>query len=526
MQRRSFLKIGLAGAVMDVLPLPSMAAGSRELRMGVTSPPTSLDPQFQDAFISVQATQQIFSTLLSDSSSGVVKPNLASAWKVVDDTTWELTLRSDVKFHDGTPFEPEDVLFSYERVPKVVGSSSPFTASTRNVKSIEIVSRTVIRFKLHTVDPIFDWRLTQVAMLSRKIHASATTADFTSGKAAIGTGPYKFVSYANGQELRLSPNLQYFGGKPAWDSVVIKYISDPGARIAALQSGDVDLIDTVPVENVNRLKQDKALALFETTGFLTIYLFPDSMRKDSPFVFDKDGKPLQSNPLQDVRVRQALSLAVDRSGIVTRLMSGQGTVADQMVSTAVPDRAPNMAALKTDLVEAKRLLAEAGYPNGFRMTLHGPNGYFPNDTNVAQAIAQGFSRIGITTAVEVAPMSVFATKATARAYSLFILGFNSPSTLITMQYLAQTKDAAAGLGGSNRQMYSNPHVDEALKRAGNEMDTARRNAALAEGMKALMADVGLIPVFYTEATWAGRKDRLSYLANPMGHSSAYFAKPV
>ena len=526
MNKRQLLQLALAQGALSALPLPAAAQGGKELQMAIAVSPTSLDPHFQDVFTNTQALLQIYQPLLGQDPTGALVPYLATSWKSIDDTTWEVKLRRGVKFHDGTPFEAEDVAFSFARVPNVPGAIAPFTANVRDVKSVEVVSPDTVHFKLGSPDPIFDYKLGQVCMLSRKVHANAVPADFNSGKLAIGTGPYKYGAFTSGEKLELLANADYWGGKPAWDKVSIKYVVDPGARIAALRAGEVDLIDGVPVQDVESLRTDKKLALFSAPAFLNVYLMLDSARENSPFVSDNSGQPLKKNPLQDVRVRKALTLAVDRAGIVSRLMVGQGTVADQLAGVTVPDRVQGLPPLKQDLEEAKKLLKQAGYPEGFHLTIHGPNGWFANDTKVIQAVAQGFSRIGVKTEVEVLPTAMLQTKARAQAFTVSMSAFQSAYALVILRYTAMTPDSAAGNGTSNVTKYSNPKIDALMTSALKEMNVDKRKALTNAAMREYMADAGMIPLFSTKPNWAGRKDRVVYSANAMSRTSAFYAKPA
>jgi peptide/nickel transport system substrate-binding protein len=525
MDRRTYMGLMLGGLTSTFGIMPAKAA-DRTLRMALTTPPTSLDPQFHDAFTSAQALLQIYSPLISQDSTGALIPGLATSWKALDDTTWELKLREGVKFHDGTPFEPEDIEFSFKRAGSIPNSTASFISNVRDITGVEIVDRTTVHIKTREPDPIFAYKLAPVCMLSRKIHGEATTAAMTAGTLAIGTGPYRYRSFTPGERLELVANPDFWAGKPAWDQIIVRYLSDPGARVAALSTGDVDIIDGVPVQDVAKLKTDPKIEIASTAAYLAVYLALDTSRETTPFALDNSGKPLAKNPFADIRVRQAMSLAIDRQAIVDRLMVGQGVVADQMVSTAASDRAKGLPALPVNLAKAKDLLKQAGYPEGFQMTVHGPNGQFTNDTAVLQALAQGLTRIGIRTTVETAPMATFLSKATARAFSSFMAGFNSPYALITLRSLAMTPDPKRGLGSSNRAHYSNARVDELGAQALKTMDGTKRQALIDQAMQTLNDDAGLIPIFYTRANWATRKSVVKYNANPMSRTSAFYAEPV
>lgn len=526
MDRRDFIKGAAATGLVLASSARLHAQEGRTLRIASTISPTSLDPHFHDAFTSTQGLLQIYQPLLGQDETSALVPYLATEWKAIDELTWEIKLREGVTFHDGTPFEPEDIVFSFERVPNVQGAIAPFTANVRDVQKIDIVSRDTVRFTLGKPDPLFNYKLCQVCMLSRKLHADATLADFNSGRVALGTGPYKVASFTPGDSLKLVANADYWGGKPAWDQVDIRYILEAGSRIAALRAGEVDLIDNVPVQDVASLRDHPEIELFSQDAFLTIYLSVDSGRDESPYVFDNAGNPLKENPLKDPRVRKAMSLAIDRRGIVDRLLVGQGTPADQFAGLLVPDRAPDMEPLPVDVAQARQLLAEAGYADGFRLTVHGPSGWFASDAAIVQALAQSFTRIGITTSVEVLPTAMLQTNARNGDYTCFLSAFNGPYALISLRFVTMTRDQEKGNGLSNLSGYSNPALDAAMASALVEMDADKRRAYIAEGMHALIDDMGLIPVLFTKANWAGRKGRVVYRGNPMSRTSAFYAEPV
>ncbi len=526
MDRRSFLMTTAATGLLLGSSLPLRAQGSTTLRLAITAAPASLDPHFADSFTSTQSLLQIYQPLLGQDNTSALVPYLATEWKPVDELTWEIKLREGVVFHDGTPFEPEDIVFSFERVPNVQGAIAPFTANVRDVKKIDIVDRTTVRFTLGSPDPLFAYKLCQVCMLSRKIHADAVLNDFNSGKVAIGTGPYRLESFSPGESLRLVANETYWGGKPAWDRVEARFVVEAGSRIAALRTGEVDLIDNVPVQDVATLRENPDIALFSQDAFLTVYLALDTVREVSPFVFDNNGRPLDRNPLQDVRVRRAMSLAIDRQGIVDRLLIGQGTPCDQFAGLLVPDRAQGLSPLPTDVAEARRLLADAGYPDGFRLTIHGPNGWFTSDVGILQALAQSFTRVGIRTEVETAPVTVIQTNARKREYSANILAFNGPYALISLRFVGMTPDPERGNGLSNVYGNSVPALDAAMTKALVEMDAGKRRELVAEGMHALLDQLPLIPILFTKTNWAGRKDRVIYNGNPMSRTSAFYAERV
>ena len=229
--------------------------------------------------------------------------------------------------------------------------------------------------------------MTQIAIISKQF-ANASTEDFNSGKAAIGTGPYKLVRYAKGDRIELARNDAWWGGKTPWEKVTLRLLTQDASRVAALLAGDVQAIENVPTADVAKLKQDKRLALYRTVSDRLMYLHLDSNRDVTPFATDKAGKPLDRNPFKDARVRRALSMAINRPAIVERVMEGEAIPAGQLVPDFLFGATKNLKVEKFDPEGAKKLLAEAGYPDGFGITLHAPNNRYVNDAKIAQAIAQ------------------------------------------------------------------------------------------------------------------------------------------
>ncbi|MBV1797638.1 ABC transporter substrate-binding protein [Siccirubricoccus sp. G192] len=524
---RRFLRLAGATLASAALGLGGPAAAqNRVLTIGAQSAPSAMDPHFHSSNNNNAILRQVFNPLVDFNTRGELVPALAESWRAVDDLTWEFRLREGVRFHDGTPFEADDIAFTFARVPTVPNSPGPFTPFVRTVAGVEVVDGRTVRITTKEPNPFLDWDLSLVMMLSRRLHANATTADFNSGRAMIGTGAYRHVSYALGERHEMARNPDYWGGAVPWERVVMRFIPNAGARVATLLSGDVDLIDFVPTQDVARLSADPRMAVFGVDSQGTAYLFPDAARDQAPFVSDKQGRPLERNPLRDRRVRQALSMAINRGAIVERLLSGQGSPAEQFAAPSVGDRVPDMPPLPQDIDRARRLLAEAGYPDGFRLTLHGPNGWFAGDSDVLQAIAQGFTRIGVETRVEVLPPANFFTRATNRDFALFMTTYTSSIAANTLRQVVMTKNPATGAGPFNRQHYSNPAVDQPLAEALRTMDPARRRDLTAQAMRATIEDMGVIPVFYLKVNWAGQRARVRYDPSPAWYTNALLATPA
>jgi peptide/nickel transport system substrate-binding protein len=521
LRRTTVLAIALALAAGG-----AHAQDARTLTVGASSASTGMDPHYHSSNMNNGQLRQVFDLLLDLDTSGRIVPRLAESWRLIDDVTWEFKLREGVRFHDGTPFEAEDIAFTFARIPTIPNSPGPFTPSVRRIKTIEVVDPRTVRFVTDVPHPFLDFDVAGIMMLSRKVHEGMTLADFNSGRAMIGTGAYRFVSYTIGERLELVRNDAHWGGRPDWDRVVTRVIPNASARVAALLSGEVDLIDFVPVQDVRRLSNDPRLAVYGIESNGTVYLFPDAVRDQAPFVTDRQGRPLDRNPMKDARVRQAMSMAINRDGIVERLLEGQGGPASQFAAPSLPGRAPELPPLPYDLDRARALLAEAGFPDGFRMTVHGPNGWFANDGDVMQAIAQGFTRIGIETRVELLPPANLFTRATNREFAMFMSTFTTAYAANMLRQVVMTRDPEAGTGPFNRQRYSNPELDALVRQALSTMDEERRNAIVAAAMRLATREMAVIPVFYLKLNWAARRDRLVYDPSPSWYTNALLATPV
>jgi peptide/nickel transport system substrate-binding protein len=335
-----------------------------------------------------------------------------------------------------------------------------------------------------------------------------------------------FKQWVPGDRLVLAPNPHYWGDKPAFDNVTIKFISNDAARMAALLSGSVDLIDGVPPNDVATVESSGKAKVYSTTSGRLIYLALDSARDQSPFVTGKDGQPLAANPLKDKRVRLAISKLINRDLIIQRLLNGSGTAAGQIVPEGLGGYATDVKPEAYDAAGAKALLAEAGYGDGFGLTVHSSNDRFAGDADIAQAIGQMLARGGLKiNGVVTQPYNVYAGAASKQEYSAFIFSFgnsNSNSANALTNVLA-TYDKEAGKGAFNRARYSNPEFDAVLKQALAEFDEAKRNQLLEQAAQIGFGDVGIVPLYFPTVHWAARNG-ITYRANKNEWTLATYAE--
>ena len=483
-------------------------AQAPDLIIGRGNEQVSMDPQFARTGNNQYTAQHIFDRLVDVDENLRAGPGLAVSWRNIDPLTWEVKLRPNVKFHDGSPFTAEDVVFSLRRPPTIPNSPASFASSVAGIASMEIIDPLTLKITSKTPDPRLIEEAGRVYILSKKAAEGATNEAFTKGAATIGTGPYKYVDWTPGATLNLIRNEDYFGRKPDFQRVQMRFITNAAARVAALKAGDVHLIDVVPPNFAAELKNDPKFAVAETDSLTLVYLALDSARDKSPYVTDLDGKPLDKNPLKDVRVRRALSMMIDRPQLVARVLSGAGSPASQIVPEGVFGHDPETKPTAYNLDGAKKLLAEAGWEKGFGITLFGSNDRFLNDANVIQTVGQLFARGGIKiNGVQALPYAVFARNATEGQYSIFqfSIGSTTGEASASLNSVLHTPDAAAGLGGNNRTKYSNKDYDAVLEQALAEFDMVKREKLLRDATKIAFADVAIIPLYWQRSAWATRQ---------------------
>ena len=482
-------------------------ASAADLSIAVGADVTSIDPHYHNLTPNNNIAEHIFETLVTKDPKSQLKPALAVSWKALDDLTWEFTLRKGVKFHDGSDFTAADVIFSLERPALVPNSPSPFTLYTNQITEKTVVDPLTVRLKTATPYPLMPNDMGTVFIVSSKAAKGASTADFDSGKATIGTGPFRFDRYIKGDRIELTRNDTYWGAKPVWDKVTFRVIPSDPSRVAALQAGDVRAIESVPTADLARLSKDPAITISRTVSHRLIFLHLDTSRDRSPGVTDKSGKPLDKNPLKDVRVRRAMSKAINRHAIVERTMEGAAVATGQLMPEGMFGYVPSLKPEPFDADGARKLLAEAGYPDGFAITLHGPNDRYVNDDQICQAIAQMLSRIGIQTRVETLPSAVYFTRANKLEFSLMLVGWASDTAEASSPLKAQlaTFDPKKGMGTANRGRYSNPKMDAVLGVALATVDDAKREKLLQQATEIAINDLGIIPLHHQVNLWGMRK---------------------
>ena len=486
------------------------AAFSETLTIGVSLETPSIDPHFYTYKNSNQIAQQIFDPLIRQDANQQFIPGLAVSWKPINETTWEAKLRQGVKWHDGSPFTADDVLFNVERAKAGIPGSP--TTATRNFLLGDKVWKKIDDYTIHMVTPKphanFAGDMSEVVIVSRKHGQGAATKDYNAGPAAIGTGPYKFVEFVAGDRVVLEANPDYWGGKPEWDRVVIKPIPSGPARLAALLSGTVDVINDVPTDDIEALRKNPKVAVHLAPSNLIIRFIIGHGRMTYPWVRTNDGKPMFPNPLKDWRVRKALSLAIDRQRIVDRVMAGTAIPAGQAQPPGGHAYDPDLKPDPYDPEQAKTLLARAGYGDGFQLTVHSPGDRYPNDKRIGEAVVQMLGRIGLKTSLEIVPNAVFSSRASKGEFAFFVGAWGTPSGdggnfLIHGLHSFQP---GKRLGAANWGRYSNRDFDEIVEKTVSEVDPVKRENLVRDAWRMATKDVANVWVLWVANTWASRSD--------------------
>jgi len=499
-------------AVMGIAATALAPVHAATLRWANDADARSMDPYFGIETFLASFLSNIYEPLVRRKPDLQLEPCLAVEWKQTSDTTWVFKLRPNVKFHDGSSFSAEDVVFSYERATGPGSAIKPFFSAVKSVKKIDDLT---VEFETKGPDPILPDELSSWLIMSKRwaTEKGALTATGVNGgdenfstRNANGTGPFVLVK----REPEVQTVLKPFGGW--WDtpthnltSVVFSKIAAPGTRIAALIAGDVDLVTSVPTQAVETLKRSSGVKVMQTPELRTILLGFDHQRDELP------GSNVKGrNPLKDRRVREAIYRAIDINGIRSAIMKGLSSPTNMLVAEGIrgfdaklnkrPPSSPD---------EAKKLLAEAGYPNGFQMTMDCPNDRYVNDEAICQAVTNMLARVGVRVDLKARDGNHFFEKVFAPKYdtSFFLLGWTPSSYDIQSVYerLLHTRQTGAR-GIYNLGNYSNPELDKLIDQIAVELNAERRRDIVNNATRIIQTDVAVIPLHQQVLVWAARQN--------------------
>ena len=471
---------------------------------------TSMDPPSLNESLQLSLLGNVYEPLVGRGKKLELVPLLATAWKQTEPTVWRFNLRRNVKFHDGTPFTADDVIFSYER-SKEDGSDMKTKIAT--VKEIRKIDDHTVDFVTNDPFPILPDTLNTWYIMSKawceKNNATAPV-DVRKGKEnaatlrANGTGPFTLKSREPGVRTVFVVNPGY------WEKVesnvteaVFTPIKNDATRVAALLSGDIDMMEPVPLQDIDKMKAVSSLNVLQGPELRTIFLGMDQSRDELLFSNIK-GK----NPFKDKRVRQAFYQAIDIEAIKSRIMRGASTPTNLMFAPGIRGFDPALnKRLPHDAAAAKKLLADAGYPSGFEVGMNCPNDRYVNDSAICQAIAAMLAQIGVTVNLMVETKVTYFPKILSRNTSFYLLGWTPDSYDAQNAIFALLMTpAVSGQGLFNLGSYSNKRVDELGKAIASELDQAKRNAMIAELSKIHGEEFGTLPLHQQALAWAMKKN--------------------
>ena len=486
---------------------PSQAAS---LRWAAQNDILSLDPHSQNHATTIAILQHTYEGLTRYSKDYRIEPALATAWKQMSDTQWRFTLRKGVKFHDGSPFNADDVVFSYTRVMQPQGNMQVYVTGVKEVKKID---EHTVDFILDSPVPIILRNLVNFRIMS-KAWADKTGSQNTqnykekqetfASRNTNGTGPYMIKGWSPDRNVTMEA-FKGWWGKMDGNSTAVTYspVKSDATRVAALIAGDVDLVTDLPVQDVERLRKDAKLKVLDGHEVRTIFIGMDQHNNELKYSNVK-GK----NPFKDVRVRKALNMSVDREAIKRVTMRGLSIPAGLMVAPGVHGYAKEIDIVpKLDINGAKKLLAEAGYPNGFEFTLDCPNNRYVNDERICQALVGMWAKIGVTVKLNAMPFANFIPKLLQTDTSAYMLGWGVATldSLFMLQSLVRTKTTGAD-GNFNQGRISDLKLDNTIDAIKIATDPKARDALIKEALEKTRDEAYYIPLHYQMRPWAMKKN--------------------
>lgn len=503
-------RILVTAAVAATVALSPLMASAKTFKWTSQGDILTLDPHSQNEGLNIQANLYVYEPLVSYDENFKLVPALATSWEQLNPTTMRFKLRPNVKFHDGTPFTAEDVKFTFERA---AAPSSQFKSYVNGIKEVKVVDPLTVDVITDGPNPVLLRQLPVLGMMSKvwsEKHNVTKPQSFKDKEETYavrntnGTGPFKLKSREVDVKTVYVENPDWWNKankKGNVTEIVYSPIKQNATRTAALLSGEVDFVLDPPAQDLTRLRQQAKV--LDGNEYRTIFLGLDQERPELLYS-DVKGK----NPFKDQRVRQALYQAIDIEAIKKAVMRGESIPTGAMISPQVNGYTKELGQrLPYDAAKAKALLVEAGYPNGFEITLDCPNNRYINDEAICQAIAAMWAKVGVKTKLNTMPRATYFPKLDKRDTSAYMLGWGVPTfdALYSLQALIRTKGQGAD-GSFNYGNYSNPKVDALIDQIKVETDQAKRNQLIEEALALHAKDVGHIPLHDQIIPWAMKKN--------------------
>jgi len=499
----------LRTAVLSLAASASLGVAAQTVRIANQGDSLSMDPHSLNESLQLSVTNNVYEPLVGRAKDLSLAPALATSWKQTSPTVWRFELRKGVLFHDGTPFTADDVVFSLARV---AGEGSDLKSNVSDIKEVRKVNDYVVDIETKAPFPILPDALSTTFMMSKKwceTNQATRPVDRRKGieNAASfrsnGTGPYRLRERQPNVRSVFVRNGNYWGKiEGNAQEVVFTPIANDATRVAALLSGEIDVMEPVPLQDVERINASANAKVVQGPELRTIFLGMDQKRDELLFSNVK-GK----NPFKDKRVRQAFYQAIDIDGIQKTVMRGASKPTALMVGPGIAGfNADQNKRLPYDPEGAKKLLADAGYPSGFEVTFNCPNDRYVNDARICQTVAANLSRIGVKINLAAETKGTYFPKILRRDTSMYLLGwtpttYDSHNALNALMACPDDK----GTGQFNLGSYCNPKVDQLTRSIQSETDKTKRAAMIKEAFDLHSADVGHLPLHQQALAWGMSK---------------------
>ncbi len=497
-------------AVATALAAMSFVASAATLRIANQGDALSMDPHSLNESLQLSVTGNVFEPLVTRGRDFKLAPALATDWKQTSPTVWHFNLRKGVQFHDGTPFTADDVIFSYERSKDDGSDMKSYVGQIKEIKKINDHSIDIIT---SAPFPILPELFTSWLIMSKKwceTNQATKPVDRRKGIEnaasfrANGTGPYRLRERQPGVRSTFVRNGNYWGKIDGnVDEVIFTPIGNDATRVAALLSGEIDVMEPVPVQDVDRIKGNAKFRVMQGPELRVIFLGMDQKRDELLFSNVK-GK----NPFKDKRVRQAFYQAIDIDGIQKTVMRGAATPVALLLPPQVNGFDATLSKrLPFSVDAAKKLMVEAGYPAGFEVKMNCPNDRYVNDERICQAVAANLSKIGVKINLEAETKGTYFPKILSRNTSFYMLGWVASTVDVhNVLYPIMSSPGEGGRGQFNLGAYSNARVDELTQKVGSETDLKKRNEMIHEALKIHQDEIGHIPLHQQALNWAMKKN--------------------
>ena len=508
------MRLDLRRLALLMVALVAGAAQAVTLRVANQGDAQAMDPHALNEALQLSLLGNVYEPLVGRDQKLALTPALATRWSATSPTVWRFELRRGVRFHDGTPLTAADVVFSFQRAAGEGSDMRSYTASIKAVRAAEGKSGdTAIEIETSAPFPILPDVISNVYIMSRAwCEANQATRPVDRRKGienaatfkANGTGPFQLKERRPDTRTVLTRFAGYWAPLSTnVTEVVFTPIRNDATRVAALLSGEIDLMEPVPLQDIERVKASAARKVMQGPELRTIFLGMDQQRDELLYANVK-GK----NPFKDRRVRQAFYQAIDIEAIRARVMRGAATTAALMLGPGVNGYPADLdRRLPYDPAAAKRLLTEAGYPSGFEVGMNCPNDRYVNDAKICQAVAANLARIGVRVQLQAEAKATYFPKILRRQTSLYLLGW-TPGTYDAhdvLSALLATPDEQ-GQGQFNLGSYSNARVDALTAAVQSETDPARRHLLIREALDLHAKDIGHIPLHQQALAWGMKKN--------------------